>query len=169
MKFFEYNLWMDTRSADENIRQAALKIWAERARLYAEDYSKAKEYLTKTFIMSYEANFGFRGCYFTDLLLTPGSKKENAAFVKRDIFTCKLLLSDLIDSWQLTYSNLEFVDYQPAVKEIPWVTPAGYPALEFSELLPYRQDKLSHELLLSDGSTLLICFSGVSVKKINKP
>ncbi|SHO50983.1 hypothetical protein [Anaerocolumna xylanovorans] len=161
MKYFEYDLWMDTNNEIDSKRQAALEIWEERARLYVEEYLEAKKYLSKAFIKAYEGNFGFRGCYLSGLLLSGADRKG--------VLTCKLLLSDLVDSWQLTYSGLEALNYHPAKEEGPFALPSGYMTLEFSELLIVNEEKLSHEFLFSNGSTLLVHFLRVTVKKINQP
>lgn len=169
MKYFEYNLWIDVNSEIDSKRCAAQKIWEERARLYVEEYSEAKRYLSKAFIKTYEDNFGFRGCYLSGLLLSAKQRKRNDNTNQKEIPACKLLLSDLVDSWQLTYYNLEFFGFQPAGKGILPVFNNGYLTVEFSELLLMKEEKFSHELLFSDGSTLLIHFSRVSAKKIDQP
>lgn len=171
MKYFEYNLWAATSSEADSTRETALKAWKERARLYSEEYQKTREHLSKTFVKVYENNFGFRGCYLSDLLLSGNTRIENVGSYIKGITTCKILLSDLVDSWQITYSGIEFINYQPASENDLWAAPNRYRILEFSELLILDIDnnKLSHEFLLSNGSTLLLHFTRVSVKKINKP
>ncbi len=169
MKYLEYNLWIDTNSDEENTRLTAIKKWEENANLYVGEYLETKKYLSKAFIKTYEDNFGYRGCFLSDLLLSSNSKnKSDTAW--RNLPTCKILLSDLIDMWQLTYYGLELLDYHPATgKKNSLALTNGYMAVEFSELLIVDKDKFSHELLFSNGTSLLIHFTKISAKKIHQP
>ncbi|BCJ98200.1 hypothetical protein [Anaerocolumna chitinilytica] len=169
MKYLEYDLWMDTNSDEENTRLTALKKWEENAACYVGEYIQTKKYLSKAFIKTYEDNFGYRGCFLTDILLSSNSKNKSDT-EWRNLPICKILLSDLIDIWQLTYYGLELLEYHPATgKKSSLALTNGYLSLEFSELLQIKEDKFSHELLFSNGSSLLIHFTKISAKKIHQP
>lgn len=170
MKYFQYKLWMDQNSDNIAMRQAALPLWKEMAVSYQEDYLLAREHLSKAFVKTFEDNFGFHGYFITAILITESCTKPSRTKTQiKGPGTCKIILSDIIHTWQLTYYGLYTVKYLfPSGTDI---LPGDFHNIEweFSELRLLNGSRLSHEILLSDGSTLLIHFTRVSAREINNP
>lgn len=168
MKYLHSNLWRDINCGDETRRLNALSKWNENIKLYQSEYLKANSHLTKAFIRSYESNFGFHHYLINDILLSDGSKymKYNRSDIK-SINQCQIILFDLVDTWQLTYKGLSYMNLNCSGTALNSFNNTRQ--IEYSELMVFQDDILSHEILLTGGSILLLHFTWVSVKKIHHP
>lgn len=166
MKFFRPELWARINSEIAQEREEAELEWNKNIKTYSESFRITKQYLPEQFLSVYLNNHGFHDYLIVGIKITK-SPSDFGCSISKDI---DMKISKGSQTWLIRYDHvtklyLDFVEedqflFSPLTNNNAW-DEWGYD--EFSNV---AEDTLSHEILFSSGSTILIYFKNISVKGI---
>jgi len=139
--------------------------WRENYNIYHNEYIKTLERLPKSFLTFYNSNYGFHDYHPKNIEII-NNVYGTGIRGKIDSIGLKIIISDNDNSWELSYSGISKIVIEYIASTDVIETKKGFNDLGYNELLIVDDKIISHEILFASGSTILIHFSKISLKKL---
>lgn len=148
MKYFTYDLWIQTNSQDEDTRIKASLEWSRRDKDYLSQFNRVKGFFTKSFIQSYINYGGFHGGYITSFQFQ-AERQRFVISVEYYSHTFQIIF-DKVNSVVINYCK---------TYDCEW----GYSEIDINDAGEHLMN-----ILCSNGQEISICFSRIRIAKSTK-
>jgi hypothetical protein len=159
MKYYTYELWKKINSLDKTTRDEAERKWNENDALYTQIYNQVKEKLPKKFVKIYEQH-GFHDWKIGDLNIVEDKlncKYTKVEMIVKHVGITYVITFNCVSKILINYLNDHFNKAAYFCGIDTW----GY-----SEFYQLDNKVFSFEALLVSGSSILIHFRKLEIKRV---
>ncbi|MFD2117639.1 hypothetical protein ACFSTH_09485 [Paenibacillus yanchengensis] len=157
MKYFKYELWEAMNSEDSTEEEKASEQWEINDKQYFNEFIQLESKVSKELFQV------FKQIRFHDFVLKNYSITQYESDDPKQIEVTITVSDDFSEEWELKYKDVRKfavqVQYESNYDMGDW----GY-----SEIFVEVDGVISHEILLSTGTTILIHFTDITLSKISK-
>ncbi|MFD2115642.1 hypothetical protein ACFSTH_11580 [Paenibacillus yanchengensis] len=160
MKYFKNSIWELINSEDLVEKRQAKELWKLNAKMYWTEFLKLRKRLPNGVFDIFEKND------FHDFEIKECLIQHTVANGKPAQFQLKI--TDGYEEWVIQYSNINKLCFKFDDDKCIENFGINIDCWGYHELLEIDENNISHEILFSSGTTLLVCFEnkGLSVEKV---
>lgn len=156
MQYFTDELWSKINSEDEEERNEANGKWDENEALYHQRFQKLKGKLPRQVFDLYNS----RSFHDSNLIEVKINQLDTS--VKRPI-NVEITLTDGLNCWRIIYKEVIKLQIDYSENDALFRS-QGFGDWGYEEILDVNEDVLSHEILFSSGSKMLVHFSNKMIE-----